>query len=146
MSEIEGPIPTNQSSTSAGTASGGGAILRREDLPSGSQTQVIEATEIRGASGGPTLKLRLKDSDDGDDASNKGEKQKPKKALRKQVSWTQETIDNENLGRKKSKCCCVYVKPKSFGESDTESEDDEKHDDCEHCVGHTPSGPKGSRS
>jgi hypothetical protein len=33
-------------------------------------------------------------------------------------------VDNEHLNRKKSKCCCVYVKPKKFGESDSESESD----------------------
>ena len=34
-------------------------------------------------------------------------------------------VDNEHLNRKKSKCCCIYVKPKVFGESDTESDSDE---------------------
>lgn len=35
------------------------------------------------------------------------------------------------MDKKKSKCCCVYVKPKTFGESSSESEDE-----CEHCTGH----------
>lgn len=35
------------------------------------------------------------------------------------------------MDKKKSKCCCVYVKPKVFGESSSESEDE-----CEHCFGH----------
>jgi hypothetical protein len=72
-----------------------------------------------------------------EEPNEKGEKSKPKKLDRKQVSWTQETVDNEHLGKKKSKCCCVYVKPKKFGESDTESEDEE--DDCKNCSGHTKS-------
>ena len=37
------------------------------------------------------------------------------------------------MNKKKSKCCCIYVKPKKFGESDTESSED---DECEHCPGH----------
>ena len=63
----------------------------------------------------PTLKLKLK---------------KPK--TEKKVVWTEGTVDNEGLGRKKSKCCCVYVKPKAFGESSS----DESDGDCEHCSGH----------
>lgn len=35
------------------------------------------------------------------------------------------------MDKKKSKCCCVYVKPRVFGESSSESEDE-----CEHCFGH----------
>lgn len=76
---------------------------------------------------------------------------KPKSS--KKVEWTQDTVDNEHMGRKKSKCtshyyhslhvynkivscfftgCCVYRKPHQFGESSSESEDDE----CDHCQGH----------
>lgn len=35
------------------------------------------------------------------------------------------------MDKKKSKCCCVYVKPRTFGESSSESEDE-----CDHCYGH----------
>ncbi|XP_068621218.1 uncharacterized protein [Battus philenor] len=51
---------------------------------------------------------------------------------RKKVVWTEDTVDNENMNKKKSKCCCIYEKPRSFDESDSESSDDE----CEHCFGH----------
>jgi protein phosphatase 1 regulatory subunit 11 len=54
---------------------------------------------------------------------------KPK--TEKKVQWTETTVDNEHMGRKKSKCCCVYVKPRTFGESSSESEGE-----CEHCFGH----------
>ena len=143
MSDIEAPIPTNQAPapTTAGTG-GCAANIARTTLSGGSQTQVIEATERQpNSSEPPILKLRLKPKDE---ESDKGAKSKPKKVIRKQVSWTQETIDNEDLGRKKSKCCCVYVKPKTFGESDSESEDEGNggEDDCKHCSGHTSSDPK----
>lgn len=62
----------------------------------------------------PVLHLRLK---------------KPKND--KKVQWTMETVDNEDMNKKKSKCCCIYVKPRQFGESSSESEDE-----CEHCFGH----------
>ncbi|CAD6997638.1 protein phosphatase 1 regulatory subunit 11 [Ceratitis capitata] len=63
---------------------------------------------------GPVLRLRLK-------------KPKPDR----QVAWKEGTIDNEDMGKKKSKCCCIYKKPVNFGESS--SSDDEE---CEHCFGH----------
>ncbi|XP_068903575.1 uncharacterized protein [Tenebrio molitor] len=64
----------------------------------------------------PTLKLRLK---------------KPKND--KKVKWTTETVDNEHMNKKKSKCCCIYEKPRNFDES---SSDEDSDDECEHCKGH----------
>ena len=80
----------------------------------GSKTVTVQATET--TDGPPTLKLRLQ----------KDEKDK------KKVKWTNETVDNEHMNKKKSKCCCVYVKPRVFGESDSEESDGE----CDHCSGH----------
>mmetsp|Transcript_4077 Transcript_4077/g.11582 ORF Transcript_4077/g.11582 Transcript_4077/m.11582 type:complete len:139 (-) Transcript_4077:48-464(-) len=37
------------------------------------------------------------------------------------VAWTADTIDNEHLGKKKSKKCCIYRKQRAFGESSSES-------------------------
>ena len=142
MSGIDGPVPPNQNpdSSTAREIDGGKATVRNT-LSTGSQTQVVEVTEVdSNSSEPPTLKLRLKKSDTCDE-TEKGEKTKPKKLAKKQVSWTQETVDNENSGKKKSKCCCVYVKPKTFGESDTESEG-EGNDDCKNCSGHTKSDPR----
>ena len=36
--------------------------------------------------------------------------------------WSSDTIDNEHLGRRSSKCCFVYEKQRAFGESSSESE------------------------
>ncbi|KAL7636012.1 UNVERIFIED_CONTAM: hypothetical protein RMT77_013830 [Armadillidium vulgare] len=52
---------------------------------------------------------------------------------RKKVKWTNDTVDNEHMGKKKSKCCCVYVRPKAFNESSSEDDSD---GECEHCSGH----------
>ncbi|XP_055370775.1 E3 ubiquitin-protein ligase PPP1R11 [Condylostylus longicornis] len=80
-----------------------------------SQTQTISSvTETDGEQVAPVLRLRL---------------QKPKNP--KKVAWKSNTIDNENLGKKKSKCCCIYKKPTVFGESSSESDDE-----CENCFGH----------
>ncbi|KAJ6649905.1 Succinate--hydroxymethylglutarate CoA-transferase [Pseudolycoriella hygida] len=61
-----------------------------------------------------TLRLRLQTTD------------------KKKVSFNAGTIDNENMNKKKSKCCCIFKKPLEFGESS--SEDDE--DECDNCFGH----------
>ncbi|XP_073995205.1 E3 ubiquitin-protein ligase PPP1R11-like isoform X4 [Rhodnius prolixus] len=58
----------------------------------------------------------------------------------KQVKWSTETVDNEHLNRKKSKCCCIYEKPKNFGESSSESDDE-----CENCFGHVELRKKNKR-
>ncbi|CAM1302001.1 PPP1R11 (predicted) [Pycnogonum litorale] len=54
---------------------------------------------------------------------------KPKK--QKVVKWTEGTVDNENMNKKKSKCCCIYKKPHEFDESSSDSDDE-----CNHCKGH----------
>lgn len=80
---------------------------------SGSKIECVDKPEEETTE--PTLKLRLK---------------KEKKKLK----WTEETVDNEGLGKKKSKCCCQYTKPrKDLDESSSESEDD----DCGNCSGHS---------
>lgn len=84
---------------------------------SASQTETVLEGDITdsGSQDVPTVRLRLR---------------KPRS--NKKVQWTQGTVDNENMNKKKSKCCCIYEKPKSFGESSSEDSDDE----CEHCHGH----------
>jgi protein phosphatase 1 regulatory subunit 11 len=39
------------------------------------------------------------------------------------VHFAEEVVDNEELGRKKSKCCCQYHRPKAFDESSDEEGD-----------------------
>jgi len=58
---------------------------------------------------------------------------KPKNS-HKQVSWDAQTVDNEHLNKKKSKCCCIYEKPKKFGEPDEDSNESD-NDECDSCMG-----------
>lgn len=47
----------------------------------------------------------------------------------KKVTWSEDTVDNEHMGKKKSNICCIYHRPKlSPDDSDTSSCDscDEK--------------------
>ncbi|CAD6188014.1 unnamed protein product [Caenorhabditis auriculariae] len=54
-------------------------------------------------------------------------------AERRHIVWSTDTVDNEGMGKKKSKCCCIYKKPKSWQDSSSDSDSD-----CEtgHCRGH----------
>lgn len=39
------------------------------------------------------------------------------------IRWSDDTVDNEHLGRKSSKRCCIFHKNKVFGESDSDESD-----------------------
>jgi protein phosphatase 1 regulatory subunit 11 len=47
------------------------------------------------------------------------------------VRWDESIVDNEGLGRKSSKRCCIFHKQRAFGESSTDSSDAESGDDAE---------------
>lgn len=52
---------------------------------------------------------------------------------RQRVAWDEDVIDNEGSGKKKSKICCIYHKPRRFDESsDEESSGSDSDSDCEH--------------
>lgn len=66
----------------------------------------------------------------------------------KKVQWDESAVDNEFMGKKTSKCCCIYSKPRIFGESSSDSDSDNNDDDdgCAHnayCTGHKKKGHKG---
>jgi len=41
------------------------------------------------------------------------------------ITWTDDTVDNEHLGRKSSKRCCIFHKVKKFAESDSDETDED---------------------
>ena len=86
-----------------------------------SQTTTTTVTETINEAPNPTLRLCLNKK-----ATSSG----------KSVKWRENTVDNEFMNRKKSKCCCVYKKPLRWDESSGEDENDEE---CEHCKGHKKS-------
>ncbi|KAG1750897.1 phosphatase inhibitor-domain-containing protein [Suillus lakei] len=52
---------------------------------------------------------------------------------RQRVAWDEDVIDNEGCGKKKSKICCIYHKPRRFDESsDEESSGSDSDSDCQH--------------
>ena len=50
-------------------------------------------------------KLKLKN------VEKKEIKEKEKTKPKKKVTWTEDTIDNENMGKLKSNICCIYNPP-----------------------------------
>ncbi|KAJ3569926.1 hypothetical protein NP233_g4736 [Leucocoprinus birnbaumii] len=47
------------------------------------------------------------------------------------VAWDEDVVDNEHMGKKKSKICCIYHKPRRFDESSSdESSSDESDSSC----------------
>jgi len=50
------------------------------------------------------------------------------KIEKKKLKFSEDTIDNENMGKKKSKICCIYSKPNkdpSEGDCDSSCDSDE---------------------
>ncbi|EAW07957.1 PPP1R11/YPI1 family protein [Aspergillus clavatus NRRL 1] len=50
------------------------------------------------------------------------------------IRWSEDVVDNEGMGKKSSKVCCIYHKDRPVGESSSESDDtDSSSDDCSDC-------------
>ncbi|EJU04903.1 hypothetical protein DACRYDRAFT_47027 [Dacryopinax primogenitus] len=93
------------------------------DMPSnGSRTLIIDQSQPRE-----------------DSAEESGESSRPREYdgvlhlrggpdARPHVVWSEDVIDNEGMGRKKSKICCIYHKPKPFDESSSEESDSSDSD------------------
>ncbi|EGF97777.1 uncharacterized protein MELLADRAFT_69780 [Melampsora larici-populina 98AG31] len=62
----------------------------------------------------------------------------PSQVRQTRVQWSENVIDNEGLGRKKSKVCCIYKKPRAFDESSDESDNSSDSDCCQHSSNSQP--------
>ncbi|KAF8166173.1 phosphatase inhibitor-domain-containing protein [Pholiota molesta] len=82
--------------------------------PDGSRTMTITSTSAppRADTGDAVGALRLR----------------PPQRGGNRVAWDEDVVDNEGAGRKKSKICCIYHKPKRYDESSDESSDSEGED------------------
>jgi protein phosphatase 1 regulatory subunit 11 len=47
---------------------------------------------------------------------------------RRAIRWAEDVVDNEGLGRKSSKVCCIYHKPRAVGESSSEEDSSDSED------------------
>ncbi|KAF3037570.1 hypothetical protein E8E11_000851 [Didymella keratinophila] len=48
---------------------------------------------------------------------------------RRHIQWAEDVVDNEGMGKKSSKVCCIYHAPREAGESSDESSSDSSSDD-----------------
>jgi protein phosphatase 1 regulatory subunit 11 len=58
------------------------------------------------------------------------------------VRWDENVEDNEGMGRKSSKRCCIFHKQREFGESSTDSSADEHNDSDENTSSSDDTKPK----
>lgn len=47
----------------------------------------------------------------------------------RRIQWAEDVIDNEGLGKKSSKVCCIYHKPRAADESSDEDSSDDSSSD-----------------
>uniref|UniRef100_A0A7S2C9Q2 Type 1 phosphatases regulator n=1 Tax=Octactis speculum TaxID=3111310 RepID=A0A7S2C9Q2_9STRA len=44
-------------------------------------------------------------------------------AAKPRISWSSDVLDNENMNKKSSKRCCIYHKPREFGQNGSSDSD-----------------------
>ncbi|KAI9892264.1 MAG: hypothetical protein M1814_001723 [Vezdaea aestivalis] len=94
--------------------------------PASVQTGLLQpGTETRTL---PTLRLR-------------GAAQEPDRRIR----WAEDVVDNEGMGRKKSKVCCIYHKPREVGESSSEESSSSSSEDSDSGADDGAARPVGGR-
>ena len=81
--------------------------------PSTSGSQTITETPAGPSTPSATLRLRAE----------------PEESQR--VRWAEGVVDNEGMGKKSSKVCCIYHKPHAPGDSGSESDSSSSSDDSE---------------
>lgn len=87
------------------------------------------------------LTLRLRGAHEpGTRVNSEAEDSQPRSSTRRRIQWAEDVIDNEGLGRKKSKVCCIFHKTREVGESS--SEDDSSSSDSD--GGSSPSDDDGA--
>jgi len=89
----------------------------------GTRTGVHTLVEVEDGSRTQTIHMHLTPEDNEQEENQEGEPRR--------VQWAADVIDNEHLNKKSSKICCVYHKPRAFGESSTESGSSDMSDDYE---------------
>ncbi|KAF8544035.1 phosphatase inhibitor-domain-containing protein [Trichophaea hybrida] len=94
---------------------------------SGTQTSTSAPSAVRTRAPDGTLRLRGGPIED------------------RRVRWDQGVIDNEGMGKKKSKVCCIYHRQRAYDESSSEedsSSDESSDDDSDPSPRHKACGHK----
>ncbi|KAF1940822.1 hypothetical protein EJ02DRAFT_445259 [Clathrospora elynae] len=90
-------------------------MSQRNATPSGgSRTMEVTQPVLRLSAPSGVLRLRAEPSE------------------RRHIQWAEDVIDNEGMGKKSSKVCCIYHKPRAADESsDSSSSDDSSESESE---------------
>mmetsp|Transcript_12093 Transcript_12093/g.31631 ORF Transcript_12093/g.31631 Transcript_12093/m.31631 type:complete len:109 (+) Transcript_12093:44-370(+) len=86
-----------------------GGVAQTVELTNTSTVATEQGTQAQTSSAPPALTLRLR--------------------APRRVRFDASAVDNEHLGRKKSKSCCIYHRRKAFDESSDESDAE-----CQDCA------------
>ncbi|XPS77654.1 Type 1 phosphatases regulator ypi1 [Ascochyta lentis] len=62
---------------------------------------------------------------------------------RRHIQWAEDVVDNEGMGKKSSKVCCIYHAPREAGESSDESSDSSSSDDSDSEPDNSTARPSG---
>lgn len=49
----------------------------------------------------------------------------------RRIQWAEDVVDNEGMGKKSSKVCCIYHAPREPGDSDSDTSDSDSDSDSE---------------
>ncbi|KAK5220087.1 Type 1 phosphatases regulator ypi1 [Exophiala xenobiotica] len=115
-----GPSTLRTSHLTPRSAASPTTATRRTNV--GSATQTItppDSASSRSVSPEP-LVLRLRGAHDAGTGGST--------SLRRRITWAEDVVDNEGLGRKSSKVCCIYHRPREFGESSSEEDSSDSDD------------------
>ncbi|KAF2149483.1 hypothetical protein K461DRAFT_288050 [Myriangium duriaei CBS 260.36] len=80
----------------------------RTATPSGTRGSATTTSTVAGPSiriNGPTLRLRAEPDE---------------QTQARRIQWAEDVVDNEGMGKKSSKVCCIYHKPKNAGDSSSD--------------------------
>ncbi|KAK7682492.1 hypothetical protein QCA50_014292 [Cerrena zonata] len=95
------------------------------------------------ADGSRTITLRDSQPNEEDDGSRSGEEvgrlhlRGARRRTGPRVVWSEDVVDNEGMGKKSSKICCIYHKPKRFDESSSSDNSSDSDSSCDHSHPHS---------
>ncbi|KAF2652481.1 hypothetical protein K491DRAFT_681329 [Lophiostoma macrostomum CBS 122681] len=101
--------------------------MRNVPNTSGSTTQVRPQPVLRLSAPSGTLRLRAAPAEE------------------RHIQWAEDVVDNEGMGKKSSKVCCIYHKPRPVDESSDESSSDSSDSDSDSEPDNSRAHPAGGR-
>ncbi|KAF2745633.1 hypothetical protein M011DRAFT_495477 [Sporormia fimetaria CBS 119925] len=70
---------------------------------------------------------------------------RPEPSEQRHIQWAEDVVDNEGMGKKSSKVCCIYHKPRDVDESSDDSSSDSSDSDSDSEPDTSRAQPAGGR-